>query len=151
MCTACVLHVCLQMFVVPPILVVCTLAMTDACEILQSEVLKLQILINHVRFSTVWLFWFFIININIHPICLSMNSAMFFVITEGCQSSALRPAEDPTRNSVSFGRDVFLTICTGVLLQSHHLLSRVSIQTATHTFRLQEIDTRNFAWSKSEK
>ena len=76
-------------------------------EILQSKVLKLPILINNVRFPTVWFCWFLTININIHTICLSMNSAMFFIITEGCpyipavvcQSSALRPAEDPTRNT----------------------------------------------------
>ena len=36
-----------------------------------------------MRFPTVWFCWFLIININIHTICLSMNSAMFFVVAEG--------------------------------------------------------------------
>ena len=46
----------------------------------------------------------------------------------------------------------FLTICArrlALLPQSYYLLSRISTQTARHTFRLQEDDTRNIAWFKS--
>ena len=44
---------------------------------------RLSTLINHVRFPTASFWWFLIININIHPICLSMSSPMFFIISEG--------------------------------------------------------------------
>ena len=65
-------------------------------------------------------------------------------------------AEDLTRNSMSCGEDVFfhkfphdLHRRLALLPQSYYPLSHISTQTARHTFRLQEDDTRNVAWSTS--
>ena len=89
---------------------------------------------------------------------LSMNSAIFFVTTEGRPDlfwSGL-PIQRPSSSrrsdaySMSCSHDVFFRKFPHDLRRRLALLlSRISTQTARHTFRVQEDNTRNVAWSKS--